>query len=157
MEDTLGRTRHSLREYLRDRQSPLSKTCHDAQRNQQFARSFQATLPPVLRGHVKFVRLDGNPAAPTAVLFADSPAWLSRARQHRQQLLSSIRAEISPACAELRLRVAIPAPSPLTRQRPPPGRSLSVQATQQIRAASKSVSDPALAEALARLAAAGDR
>ncbi|MBR9812594.1 DUF721 domain-containing protein [bacterium] len=157
MEDTLRRSRYSLSEFLHDRQSPLSSTCHNALRNQQLARMFQATLPPVLRGHVKFVRMDGDSAAPIAVLFADSPAWLSRARQQQQQLLSSIRAEISPSCAGLRLRVAIPVPGPVTRQRPPKKRSLSVQATQQIRAASNSVNDPALAEALCRLAAVASR
>lgn len=138
---------------MHDRLSPLSNTCQITQRNQQLARIFQASLPPMLRGHVKFVRMDGD----TAVLFAESPAWLGRARLQRQQLISSIRAEINPACAELRLRVAIPVPDPLTRQRPPKKRSLSVQATQRIRAASDSVSDPELAEALSRLAAVAGR
>lgn len=120
-----------------------------SRRNQQDAQAFQRAMPPQLRGHLKFIHMDGD----TAVLFAASPAWLSRARHQRSQLLRSIRAEICPQCADIRLRVAMPSPGTgQNAQRPLSSRPLGANARRLIRAASAQIQDADLAKALSRIA-----
>ena len=149
MDETLRRPIRSVPQRIEAQPSPLLSTLVRSRRNQHDAQVFQRVVPPMLRGHLKFIHMDGD----TAVLFADSPAWLSRARHQRSQLLRSIRAEICPQCADIRLRVAMPSPQAgQNAQRPQTTRPLSARARRLIHAASAQVEDADLAEAMARIA-----
>ncbi len=108
-----------------------------------------ALLPAPLDRHCRIAALDGG----ALVLHVDAPAWLTRLRLEQPRLLAALRAQAE--FAELReIRLAIAPGAAITPRPPPalPARVLPSAAAAQLRATASSLSDPALREALLRLA-----
>ena len=104
-------------------------------------------LPAELAGHLSAVRI--NP--PELLLYTDSSAWAARLRFHAPKLLATLRRAM-PSLASVKVKIV---QAERAMRRGGPGPALSSKAASAIREAGESIDDPALREALLRLARAG--
>ena len=87
------------------------------------------------------------------LLIADSGAWATRLKYQKEQISRVLAQQLRANVDEITVRVRPPAAPPVPRTYRP--RRLTPAARRQIRQTASHVSDPGLAEALGRLAAAG--
>jgi len=127
-------------------QKTLAHLTAQAQYQERLLARLRAELPEPLASHCIGAALKGS----TLSLLVDSPVWNARLRFQSPQLLSQLRGDF-PGLANIQVTVARPAqtrPKP-SRHRP---RMRSTQAASIVEQASSGISDPALSEALQRLA-----
>ncbi|HXH03384.1 MAG TPA: DUF721 domain-containing protein [Candidatus Competibacteraceae bacterium] len=135
----------SMAERLQGSKGLLAGLIAQSRQLARLNRIFHAYLPPHLQPHARLVGVDPK----QWTVQADGPAWATRLRyvlpSLRGQLAQQLGCEVPP----LKVRVVPPAEPP-----PPPRRQLTVSAAaaQVIEGAAKSIQDPALSAALARLA-----
>lgn len=127
-------------------QKTLAHLTAQAQYQERLLARLRVELPEPLACHCIGATLKGS----TLSLLVDSPVWNARLRFQSPQLLSRLRGDF-PGLANIQVSVARPAD---TRPRPSPHRSRtrSTQAASIVEQASSDISDPALSEALQRLA-----
>lgn len=108
----------------------------------------QAMLEPSLANHCQLAHFDGS----RMVLIADTPAWASRLRFSINTLLAQLKQYSNKFHALSQIEVQVkpllpPIPTPLTKER-----KLSADAARCLTESAESIEDPALREALQRLA-----
>ncbi|MDD3518027.1 MAG: DciA family protein [Chromatiales bacterium] len=116
-----------------------------ARRADGLTRELRAWLPPVLGPHVWVSGCEGD----TLSLLADGAAWASQLRYMQTELVKQFR-DRHPGLRRVQIRVV--APRGRQAERPPQPYRLPAGAGPSLDAAARTVSDPVLARALARLA-----
>ena len=124
----------------------LAHLTSQAQYQERLLARLRTELPEPLASHCVAAALKGS----TLSLLVDSPVWNARLRFQSPELLSRLRSDF-PGLANIQVAVARPAE---IRPRPSRHRPLthSPQAASIVEQASAGISDPALSEALRRLA-----
>ena len=124
--------------------SGLATLLTQAQRLAEREKPILARLPAQAQGHVRLARLD----AERMTLVVDSPAWNHRVRYLAEDLRQAAEQHCGIRPARVVTRVGeLPRAAP----RPEP-RALSPGAADTLRAAARSIDNPALVAALERLA-----
>jgi len=122
--------------------SALVRSVH---RRQALLAQVRKALPSPLASHCVAAGLSGD----RLILFADSPAWGSRLRFLAPGLITAL-AKAGTAARDARVRVLIPENAP--RQRPRPRPTLSSANAGLLAQVAQDITDPALREAIKRLA-----
>jgi hypothetical protein len=122
---------------------------HELGKQSRMLAEVRDRLPAELAGHVVSAR--SNP--PELILFSDNSAWAARLRFQAPQLLADLRRAM-PSLASVRVKILQPERLP---RDPAASASLSESAGRAIREAGEYIADPALREALLRLARARRR
>lgn len=141
-----GRPR-PLRGLLRGQRSTLSAIAERARLLSRLQRRLQAALPAALQGHWQLASVDAEALG----IVASGPSWATALRYRQSLLLDAAERAIGTRPARCRISVD---PPRLARRRAPP--TLSRQSAAHIGEAARSVDDPALAAALARLSRRAD-
>ena len=140
-----ARPRHIGR--ILQQQDALSALDARVRKHQQLLADTCQALPAKLRPHCVGAVLEGS----ALTVLVDSPVWNAKLRFHTPQLLGHLR-KIHPGLANIRVRVAQHRPAPRSSRRRPLPRHRSSEAASIVQQASSGVTDPALSDALARLA-----
>jgi len=135
---------------LMHQQETLASLTSQARRQQQLLTQIREELPDPLGSHCLGAVLNGG----TLKLLVDSPVWHAKLRFLTPQLLSTLRTNF-PGLANI--RVAVTRPHEFKSKQPRKRRPHhSRQGASIVRQGSGDVSDPALGQALKRLARALD-
>ena len=111
----------------------------------------RARLPEPLDAHCLHASVDG----PVLILITDSPAWGSRLRFFAPELQTSLAPSHGPI-KSCRVRIQPQRVSRHTEEKPQRRARLSARTRRHLTAAADGVEDPVIADALRRLAAAGE-
>ncbi|MBK5944339.1 MAG: DciA family protein [Halorhodospira halophila] len=136
---------HRIAPRLAQRPGPLRAVIDHARGLERLGRRLQRNLPPETQGHWRLARLDEE----EMVLIADGSGWGTRLRYLSRQLQDAAEAISGQRPRRVTVRVAPASSAPRKLQGPGP---LSEQAANTLRRAAATSSDPALREALERLA-----
>ncbi len=109
----------------------------------KWQRLLEREMAPEFTGQWRLARLDDQ----AVVLYAHSPAWATRLRYVGALIRQTVAAHGGPKQPKLTVRVT----TPPARQPTPPGKSLSDDAGNVLKAAAQSTDDERLASALRRL------
>ena len=138
----------SLGGLLTDASGNLGRLLEEARRLARATELLRARLPAPLGEHSRVAGL----AKGVLVIQADSAAWASRLRFMTREVAEAL-APVLGQVTRVRVAVASPTPPPPTRPLRLPGRAvLSKELARSIAQAAGGISDPALQEALRRLA-----
>ena len=131
--------------------SELSQLIARAGRLERLRRRLKGQMPSGLAEHCQLANIRGD----TAVVSCDSSAWGARLRYLEPQLLKTMNQAEGLAIRRLRVKVR-PATAPRA-EAPPPGHMPRLNETNAdlLEATARGVDDPALSEALRRLARRG--
>lgn len=126
----------------------LGRLIEEARRLARATEVLRARLPAPLNEHSRVASLAGG----VLVLQADSAAWASRLRFVTREMAEAL-APVLGRVTRVRVTVASPTPPPPTKPLCRPERAvLSKELARSLAQAAEGISDPALQEALRRLA-----
>lgn len=137
-----------LYKLLRAKKGDVAELVTHARQLGHLSSIVQAMLEPALANHCQLAHFDGS----RMVLVADSPVWASRLRFSINTLLSQLRQYSNKFHAlsqiEVQVKPILPSiPAPATTKR-----ELSAQAAHCLAESAEGIEDPALKQALQRLA-----
>ena len=133
---------------LRAEKSDVAELVTHARQLGHFSGIVQAMLDTSLADHCHLAHFDGS----RMVIVADSPAWANRLRFSVDTLLSQLKQYSNKFHALSKIEVAV---RPQLYAEPQPGvveRTISVKSAQYIEECADAIEDPALKQALHRLA-----
>lgn len=127
---------------------PLAKAIHRGKKLQQLSRLIQTFLDPELAGHCHVLNLRGT----SLLLATDATVWATRLRYQIPMLLQALQQHASlKELKDIQIRVI-----PSNRATPPKQTkrplALSVDSAHCLQQCAETISDPALSQALQRLA-----
>jgi hypothetical protein len=136
----------SVAKILAARDSGLQPLLERAQILQSLTRVLREALDPVIADHISLVNLDND----TAIVAADTPAWLTKVRYLAPILLQQLQQQRGlHGLRKVQFKVQ---PVMETPPAPPARRAvLSTNSAQLLDSAASGIHDPALAAALRRL------
>ncbi len=136
---------HRLAPRLAQRPGPLRAVIDHARGLERLGRRLQRNLPAEMRGHWRLARLDEA----EMVVIADGSGWGTRLRYLSRQLQDAAEGLTGQRPRRVTVRVTPASSAPRKIEGPGP---LSERAADTLRRAAAGSSDPALREALERLA-----
>ncbi len=139
----------SVRSLLSGDRGPLQRLVGHGHRLERVSALLPDLLPAPLNRHCRVANISDG----ILVIHTDAPIWTTRLRFHNPRLLADLRERLGAgALREIRLRTA-PEPSAPVRRAELRTAILPDAAAAHLRAAAASIADPALRDALLRLAA----
>jgi hypothetical protein len=144
---TSKRSSRPVASFLTSGEGGLQSILQRAQALQALTQILRESLDPVIADHISLVNLHGD----TAIIAADSPAWLTKVRYLAPVLLQLLQQQSGlQGLRKVQFKIR---PSAETAETAPARRaSLSTDGAQLLDSTAASVSYPPLADALRRLA-----
>lgn len=128
--------------------NPLAKAIHRGKKLQQLSRWVQGVLDPELGNHCQVLNLRGR----SLLLATDATVWATRLRYQIPMLLQALQQHESlKELSDIQIRVS-PINAAPTKQTKRP-LALSADSAHCLQQCAETISDPALSQALQRLAA----
>lgn len=143
----MTRDPYPLQFHLRKSTGPLTELMHRISEHQTLLNLVCSLLPEEYRAHCLHVDLRQN----EVLVLVDSPVWANRTRYVSPAILEKLNGLHSSTLKRVRIQIA---PQQNSEPNPPKNRraTLSLSGAETLLDAADSVSDPALATALRRLA-----
>lgn len=143
----MARKPHPLHFHLEKASGPLTELLHRVSEHQASLQLVHSILPEEYHAHCLHVDLRQN----ELLLLVDSPVWANRTHYVSATLLEKLNALHPNTIKRVRIQIA-PQQNPKPTATQNRKATLSLRSAETLRSAANSITDPALATALQRLA-----